>query len=177
MISAIYISHAKKIRTSHTTIRRKIDNARKCDAFVCNFAFPAFATIAQGGAALPTQTDSIRRQIVLIIDNSEDSRQVLRTALERRGVEIFETGHAKRGLELARQHHPTLIVMDLEAVAVDDVSVRDNLDFEAENTQTPVVILGNLCKKRTIRPNCSFVRKPYHYGPLIRKIEQLLSLN
>ena len=54
------------------------------------------------------------RQSVLIIDASEETREVLQTALERRGLRILAADRARRGLELARRHHPDLIVLDLE---------------------------------------------------------------
>jgi len=114
---------------------------------------------------------------VLIIDQSEDSRQVLRTALERRGFEIIETRTAGDGLELVRSCHPQLVVLDLEAVPLDDPSIRVEIDLETEISQTPIVILGNIHKNEAILPHCSIVQKPYHYGPLIRKIEQIVAAN
>ena len=47
---------------------------------------------------------------VLIVDPSADNREVLRTALARRGLTIFEAEAADRGLELAREHRPDVIV-------------------------------------------------------------------
>ena len=115
------------------------------------------------------------RSTVLIIDGSEDSRHVLRTALERRGVQIFEAQYAKTGLELARKHRPTVIVLDSEAIPADDPSVRDSLGLETANQGTPIVVLGSIPKSETLQPRQSVVRKPYHYGPLVRKIEELLT--
>ena len=51
---------------------------------------------------------------VLIVDSSPETREVLGTALERQGVRILSASRAERGLELAREHHPDLIVLDLE---------------------------------------------------------------
>ena len=117
------------------------------------------------------------RQSVLIIDRSDDTTQVLRTVLERRGVQILQTRHAETGLELARHYNPTLIVLDWEAILARDPSIRDGLDYQTKSTQTPILILGNLRKSEALLPHYSVVRKPYHYGPLIRKIEQLLTSN
>ncbi len=110
---------------------------------------------------------------VLIVDGSADSRDVLRTALERRGLEIFEAARADEGLILARQHKPSLIVLDLDI----DARSAENLPLEFEQTargeQTPLVLLGNI--RRPSDDVCKFVAKPYHYAPLIRKIEQLVA--
>jgi len=122
----------------------------------------------------PTQDQP---QTVLIIDQSEDSRQVLKTALERRGFRILETGTAGAGLEVVRSGQPQLVVLDLEAIPPDAPSLRVEIDLETETRQTPIVILGNIHKNETLLPHCSIVRKPYHYGPLIRKIEEIVTAN
>ena len=54
-------------------------------------------------------------QSVLIVDPSADTRQVLRTVLSRRGVQILESDEGTAGLALARQHHPDVIVFDTDA--------------------------------------------------------------
>ena len=137
--------------------------------------------LAHGGANLLPQKESTlptnQPRTVLIIDQSQDSRQVLRTALERRGYQIIETRTAGDGLELVRIHHPELVVLDLETIPTDDPSIRVELDLETETSQTPIVILGNICKNEALLPHCSVVLKPYHYGPLIRKIEKIVASN
>ncbi len=110
---------------------------------------------------------------VLLVDRSDDSRDVLRTVLERRGVEIYEAPSAHTGLEMLRQHHPDVIVLDLEAEAANDATVRAAYDNERASNPAEMVILGNLRQDQQATDQ-HIVRKPYHYGPLIQKIEQLV---
>jgi CheY-like chemotaxis protein len=110
---------------------------------------------------------------VLIVDQSDDSRDVLRTILARRGVGIYEAPEARQGLELLRRHRPEIVVLDLEAVAADDDEVCAAFQAEMKVRPAEMVVLGNLRDCRCSRPT-HLVRKPYHYGPLIRKIEQLI---
>lgn len=124
---------------------------------------------------MPDQVGSQRQQSVLIIDHSADTRQVLRTALERRGVLILEAKRAEAGLKLARRHHPALVVLDLETIPAGGEAVRERLDSETENSRIPLVVLGNVRRSEALLPHQSVVQKPYHYGPLIRKIELLLA--
>ena len=114
-----------------------------------------------------------RQCSVLIVDRSEETREVLRTALERRGMHILATSRAQRGRELAQQHHPDLIVLDLE---VDDSPTTGAVQDWAKNTPrgpTPIVMLGSVRRSAAARAG-EFVAKPYHYAPLIRRIEELL---
>ncbi len=115
------------------------------------------------------------KRSVLIVDDSEETREVLTTALERRGLRIFASGRAERGLELAREHHPDLIVLDLEVGDARPGETCSPFAEEARATQVPLVVLGSV--RRNERPvvEGEFVPKPYHFGPLVRKIEALLS--
>ncbi len=110
---------------------------------------------------------------VLLVDQSADSRDVIRTVLERRGVEIFEAPSARSGLEILRQCHPDVVVLDLETDAAEDADIRDAYDDELSSHHAEMVILGNLRQDERTGDQ-HVVRKPYHYGPLIQKIEQLV---
>lgn len=112
---------------------------------------------------------------VLIVDEQEETRQVLRTVLERRGMHILEASRADRGLELARHHHPNLIVMDVELQTASAPDVSAGFAAETAEHDTPVILLGAV-RQGMARPRSGeVVSKPYHYGLLIRKIEELLA--
>jgi CheY-like chemotaxis protein len=113
-------------------------------------------------------------QSVLIVDRSEETREVLRTALERRGVRTFTTGRGRQGLELARQYHPDLIVLDIEAESADRKDFAGALVQQSQQDHTRLVVLGSIRRPRPGLAGEEFVAKPYHYGPLIRKIGELL---
>ena len=111
---------------------------------------------------------------VLIVDQSDETREVLQTALERRGLRIFAAGAAREGLELARARQPDLIVLDLETEDSSPEVLSAPFAEQSRTAQTPLVMLGNLRRGRRPLPEGEFVSKPYHYGPLIRRIEELL---
>jgi CheY-like chemotaxis protein len=109
---------------------------------------------------------------VLIVDESQDSRDVFRTILERRGVRMLEAPEARRGLEILREQHPEVVVLDLESCAADEAEFQTAYGAEVESTNATLVVLGNLLTD--VASGSHVVHKPYHYGPLIRKIEQLV---
>lgn len=115
------------------------------------------------------------RPSVLIVDRSEDSRQVLRTVLERRGVQTWEAAEARRGVELARQHHPQVIVLDMEASDADQEEVREQYQAESQEHDVYLVVLGRSVSYERILPKDRILAKPYHYAPLVRTIEALLA--
>jgi DNA-binding response OmpR family regulator len=111
---------------------------------------------------------------VLIVDRSEENREVLKAALERRGWKTFSANRAKQGLELARQHRPDVIVLDLELSDSSPEELCAPFARESEANCTNLVVLGSLRRSRRAHFRGEFVAKPYHYGPLVRRIEQLL---
>lgn len=112
-------------------------------------------------------------QRVLIVDQSPESREVLRTALERRGTEILEACRPRQGLEMARTYRPDVIVLDMEDRAIPAEASPAEFGAVVGARETPIVVLGTVRCPTPLR-NGEFVAKPYHYRPLIRRIEQLL---
>ena len=110
---------------------------------------------------------------VLIVDSSEETREVLQTALERRGVRTFSAPEAETGIELARAHHPDVIVLDLESETSGPTGL-EALENHSAADNTYMVLLGSV-RRHSPRLDSEFVAKPYHYGPLIRKIEEMLA--
>ena len=115
-----------------------------------------------------------QRHSVLVVDDSEETREVLQTALSRRGMQILSTSRAADALELARQHHPDLIVLDLELDKSEGRKLAGPLAEQSRADRAPLVMLGSVRRGGQRLPQGEFVAKPYHYGPLIRRIEELL---
>jgi DNA-binding response OmpR family regulator len=118
------------------------------------------------------EADLLPRRTVLVVDPLDETHEVLRTALSDRGVDVLGTHDSARGLALARQHRPHLIVLDVEA---DSSSPELAGRFASEAADTRLVILGTAKRAAHHPDGCQFLSKPYHYAPLIRKIEELLA--
>jgi len=113
-------------------------------------------------------------QSVLIVDRSEETREVLATVLSRRGVRTLAAAGAPQGLRMARQHRPDLIVLDLELVEAAGAGLSEGFVEQSRTDRAPLVLLGTVRRSDPPLPEGEFVSKPYHYAPLIRKIEELL---
>jgi CheY-like chemotaxis protein len=117
----------------------------------------------------------VPRYSVLIVDPLEETHEVLRSALEPRGVQVLATGEPAQGLAMARKHVPHLIVLDVERLAAASTDIADNFAAQSRARATPLLFLGGRGRRSDLLPPGEFVQKPYHYGPLIRKIEELLA--
>jgi CheY-like chemotaxis protein len=113
------------------------------------------------------------RRSVLIVNQSSEAREVLRTVLEQRGLRIFEASAADEGLAIVQSQRPDLVVVDVEIDSASPAEISDEFASRTRPRQTPLVLLGT-ARRATGRLPCEFVAKPYHYAPLVRRIEQLL---
>ncbi len=113
------------------------------------------------------------RTSVLIVEQSPEARDVLRTALEKRGHQIFEADGPETGLEMTRQHQPDLILLDLECETAGQLVSPEQFAAAAADSAS-LVMLGAARRGQRL-PAGSLIAKPYHYRPLISKIEQLLA--
>ena len=102
---------------------------------------------------------------ILIVDESAESREVLRTLLERHGATTIEAQRPEQAVQRD-------VFCDRRQ---ERGAATDELRAAASRFDTPVVILGTLSHIRSLNLEGQFVAKPYHYGPLIRKIEDLLA--
>ena len=114
------------------------------------------------------------RRSVLIVDASDETRCVFQTALEHRGVRTMAASQAKQGLAMAQQHHPDLIVLDLEIDPCSPEDVAVPFAEQSRTDHTSLVLLGSVRRRKPI-PQGEYVAKPYHFAPLIRRIEEILS--
>ncbi len=111
---------------------------------------------------------------VLIVDSSTESRDILRTLLERQGTETLEATAATQATEILELQQPDLVVYNAECDPNPDQVETRSLGHTASRNDTPIVVLGTTKRQLSPLPTGHLVTKPYHYAPLIRRIEGLL---
>jgi CheY-like chemotaxis protein len=109
---------------------------------------------------------------VLIVDESADNREVLRTALARRGIGTMEAQNTAEGLQLACEHKPDVIVLDLEEKGQEGAVAGRRFAEAASGSGSQLIVLGKV-RRGTVFTGGHVIRKPYHFAPLIHTIERL----
>jgi len=112
---------------------------------------------------------------VLIVDESPDAREVLAALLARHGATTIEARRPDQAARLADLHQPDLIVFDADSDHTASGASLADLTAVASRSETPIVILGTLHRPKKPPASGQFVAKPYHYGPLVDRIESLLA--
>ena len=92
----------------------------------------------------PTEFDAAQeqRQRILYIEDNLSNLTLVERILDRQpGIELIAAMQATIGLELARQHHPDLIVLDLHLPDLLGTEVLIRLKTEESTRQIPVIVL------------------------------------
>ncbi len=78
---------------------------------------------------------------VLLVDDHPFFTTMLRNVLEQQGYQVVAANGGKEGLAAAQQHHPAVIVLDVQMPGMDGFAVCAALKKDAELKKIPVVIL------------------------------------
>ncbi|MEW5872416.1 MAG: pyridoxal-phosphate dependent enzyme [Chloroflexota bacterium] len=92
-------------------------------------------------AALSRVTDD-RFPHILIVDDTEEARRLVRRILQSQGnYTIFEAANGRQALEVARKELPELIILDLMMPELDGFAVLDALKADAQTAPIPVIVV------------------------------------
>jgi two-component system, cell cycle response regulator DivK len=78
------------------------------------------------------------KPLVLIVEDNERNRKLVRTILEFRGYEVMELEDGEPSLEAARQHRPVLILMDIELPKMDGITALQRIRADPQTADIPV---------------------------------------
>lgn len=94
-----------------------------------------------------TRADPARQPIpqtcpsVLVVEDDEDTRQILEETFRFQGFQVASAVDGRRGLERAREHRPLdLIVLDLSLPEMDGLQVLRCLRTDPETRSIPVLV-------------------------------------
>ncbi len=89
---------------------------------------------------------------ILIVDDNETNRDILRTRLGPQGYELMEASDGEEALSTARQHHPDLILLDVMMPKIDGIAVCRQLKKDANMPFTPIILWPRKPTPRTSSP-------------------------
>jgi len=78
---------------------------------------------------------------VLVIDDESDIRTLIRYNLEKEGFAVLDADNGERGIELARQHTPDLILLDVMMPVMDGIETCERLRKLPELATTMICFL------------------------------------
>jgi len=78
-------------------------------------------------------------ELVLIIEDNEKNRKLVRDVLHVKGYKTIEAETAEAGLKLAIEQSPALILMDIQLPGMDGITALKQLKAGAKTKSIPVI--------------------------------------
>lgn len=98
------------------------------------------------------------RQPILIVEDSDDIRHMMKFMLEMKGHRVAEAANGREALERAGEEHPRLILMDLSMPVMDGWEATRRLREIEQTRDVPIVGLSAHCqgerRELAIRAGC-----------------------
>ena len=78
------------------------------------------------------------KPVVLVVEDNERNRKLVRTILEFRGYEVTELDDGEHVVRAAKECKPVLVLMDIELQKVDGITALGMLRADPETAPIPV---------------------------------------
>ena len=113
------------------------------------------------------------RRSVLVVDDVEENRNLLRAVLDPLGFECREAANGLEALQSAQQDKPDLILMDLKMPGMDGYEATRTIRLIEPLKQVPVIVVSaNIAEDAIVQCLAvganGFVSKPVEQGELLR---------
>ena len=116
---------------------------------------------------------------ILVVEDQEDNRQILRDLLGNAGYEMIEAEDGEQALVQAAKHRPDLILMDIQLPLMDGLEATRRLKADPALRAIPVIVAtsyalsGDEAKARAAGCD-AYVAKPYSPRALLAKMREYL---
>jgi DNA-binding response OmpR family regulator len=113
---------------------------------------------------------------VLVVDDDDDIRALVRTLLERAGVVVYEAPDGRDGMREFHAHRPDLVILDVSMPELDGWQMLDRI---RDMSDVPVLMLtaraDELERVRGLHAGADdYVIKPFGKQELIARVQALL---
>jgi len=78
-------------------------------------------------------------ELILIVEDDEKSRRLVRDVLQAKGYRTVETEAAEEGIRLVQEAHPALVIMDLQLPGISGIEARQRLRADPGTQEIPVI--------------------------------------
>lgn len=87
----------------------------------------------------------MNKKTVLLVEDNDDSREMMKFFLERRGFHVIEASDGEQGVLLSKSESPDLIFMDLSMPVIDGIEATKLIRSNKKTSNIPVVVMSGHC--------------------------------
>ena len=118
-------------------------------------------------------------KVILVIEDQEDNRRILRDLLTSGGYEVIEAVTGEEGVASAEAHKPDLILMDIQLPGLDGYGATRRIKAIPELNQTPIIAVTSYALSgddvKAFEAGCdAYFPKPFSPRKLLAKVSEFL---
>jgi CheY-like chemotaxis protein len=105
--------------------------------------------------------------VVLVIDDEDYVADMIASALEVEGYTVHVAYNGRSGLELAQEHVPDLVIIDIMMPYMSGVALIGELHNLEHTQQTPAILISAGARPREPLRDVRFLPKPFDMDRLL----------
>ena len=114
---------------------------------------------------------------ILVVEDQEDNRRILRDLLTSAGYEIFQAENGEEALAAAARERPDLILMDIQLPVLDGYEATRRIKADPVLRAIPVIVVTSYAlsgdEHKARAAGCdAYVTKPFSPRALLAKIRE-----
>jgi DNA-binding response OmpR family regulator len=119
------------------------------------------------------------RPLVLVADDDDDIRQLVKFRLERAGYEVVDARDGEEALRLAIERRPDLAVLDVMMPKLTGYDVTQRLRASEETKRIPVILLTARVQEADVARGFEvgaddYIKKPFSPQELRARVQAIL---
>jgi two-component system cell cycle response regulator DivK len=116
---------------------------------------------------------------ILVVEDQEDNRQIIRDLLSATDYEIMEAESGEQALDAVAKQRPDLILMDIQLPGIDGYEATRRIKADPALRSIPIIAVTSYAlsgeEQKARAAGCNeYVPKPYSPRQLLAKIRQYL---
>jgi two-component system cell cycle response regulator DivK len=114
---------------------------------------------------------------ILVVEDQEDNRQILRDLLTNAGFDMIEAENGEEAIASAQASRPDLILMDIQLPILDGYEATRRIKADPDLKSIPIIVVTSYAlsgdEDKARRSGCDdYVAKPFSPRQLLAKIKE-----
>ena len=116
---------------------------------------------------------------ILVVEDQEDNRQILRDLLGHSGYELMEAENGEEALAAVAKQRPDLILMDIQLPIMDGYEVTRRIKNDPSLKSIPIIVVTSYAlsgdEGKAQAAGCdAYITKPFSPRVLLAKVREFL---
>jgi len=118
---------------------------------------------------------------ILVVEDQEDNRRILRDLLANAGYELIEAESGEEALTAVEAQRPDLILMDIQLPVMDGYEATRRIRLNAELKSIPIIAVTSYAlagdEAKALAAGCTaYITKPFSPRALLAKVQEHLTV-